>query len=44
MINLFKKIIAKLGTKPTLVKPVVNDNRTFKEKLLNDIIPRIEEM
>lgn len=31
-------------TKSLLVKPVISVNTSFKEQLLNDLIPRIEDM
>ena len=42
--NFIKRTIDRIRRKPLLVKPVVSGSPSFKEQLLNDFIPRIEEM
>lgn len=44
MKNFIKRTIDRIHRKPLLVKPVISGSPSFKEQLLNDFIPRIEEM
>lgn len=44
MKHFIKRTIDSIRRKPLLVKPVVSGSPSFKEQLINDLIPRIEEM
>ena len=44
MKSIIKSITDRISRKPLLVKPVVSGSPSFKEQLITDLIPRIEDM